>query len=340
MRNRSVVLFGALPPPVGGVSIHLERFLNELEKSDWAGCLIDVKRRVATDVYGGNVSLWVALSLFFKAEIVHIHISNSIKVIVAFLSRVLGKKVIYTHHNNVIGNKYLFQLLIMVCNKVIFVNEKCVPSRLYRNDFRRKWEVIPAFIPPVKTDPLPRHVLDAISPYDTVLSTNAYKKSLIYGQEVYGIDLVLKLYTKLVSCDFEKSIVLIFFDPSGTHKSQVEAVLGSIDASKKAEVAFLYFSEPSLSFFELLKISHASIRATRTDGDSLSIRESLFLGVPVITSDVVDRPKGCVLFRSGCADDLFFKVLDLINNDVAVNPASQYFFSDVINLYENLRGGE
>ena len=35
-----------------------------------------------------------------------------------------------------------------------------------------------------------------------------------------------------------------------------------------------------------------------TDGDSVSIRECLSMGVPVIASDSVQRPDGCVLFRN------------------------------------------
>jgi glycosyltransferase involved in cell wall biosynthesis len=40
------------------------------------------------------------------------------------------------------------------------------------------------------------------------------------------------------------------------------------------------------------------VRPTITDGDSVSVRECLSLGVPVVASDAVARPPGCVLFKS------------------------------------------
>jgi glycosyltransferase involved in cell wall biosynthesis len=40
------------------------------------------------------------------------------------------------------------------------------------------------------------------------------------------------------------------------------------------------------------------VRPTITDGDSVSVRECLHLGVPVVASDAVPRPGGCLLFGS------------------------------------------
>ena len=46
------------------------------------------------------------------------------------------------------------------------------------------------------------------------------------------------------------------------------------------------------------------IRATSTEGDSLSVREALESGVRVLATDCVDRPEGVVLFRYNDADSL------------------------------------
>lgn len=46
------------------------------------------------------------------------------------------------------------------------------------------------------------------------------------------------------------------------------------------------------------------VRPTRVDGDALSVREALSLGVPVVASDVGTRPPGTVLFRCGDEQDL------------------------------------
>jgi glycogen(starch) synthase len=54
--------------------------------------------------------------------------------------------------------------------------------------------------------------------------------------------------------------------------------------------------------------SAALIRPTYTDGDSISVREALALGVPVIASDAVTRPAETILFETGNSDDLMKKM--------------------------------
>jgi glycosyltransferase involved in cell wall biosynthesis len=41
------------------------------------------------------------------------------------------------------------------------------------------------------------------------------------------------------------------------------------------------------------------VRPTRTEGDAVSVREALLMGVPVVASDVVGRPEGTVLASDG-----------------------------------------
>ena len=56
------------------------------------------------------------------------------------------------------------------------------------------------------------------------------------------------------------------------------------------------------------------VRPTNTDGDSLSIREAIFLGKPVITSDVVERPDGSILHRNRDVDDFEEKIIETLNS--------------------------
>ena len=50
------------------------------------------------------------------------------------------------------------------------------------------------------------------------------------------------------------------------------------------------------------------VRPTFADGDANSVREALSLGIPVVASDVGNRPPGTVLFRTGDVDDLVAKI--------------------------------
>jgi glycosyltransferase involved in cell wall biosynthesis len=58
----------------------------------------------------------------------------------------------------------------------------------------------------------------------------------------------------------------------------------------------------------LLSRCDAFIRPTTHDGDAISVREALALGVPCVASDVCTRPEGTYLFRAGHAPDLALRV--------------------------------
>jgi glycogen synthase len=51
----------------------------------------------------------------------------------------------------------------------------------------------------------------------------------------------------------------------------------------------------------MLQGCDAFVRPTTADGDSVSVREALALGVPCVASDVAPRPAGTVTFPSGDA---------------------------------------
>jgi glycosyltransferase involved in cell wall biosynthesis len=50
------------------------------------------------------------------------------------------------------------------------------------------------------------------------------------------------------------------------------------------------------------------VRPTLKDGDSISVREALVLGVPVVASRVGSRPPGTILFHPGNVEDMLSKV--------------------------------
>jgi glycosyltransferase involved in cell wall biosynthesis len=51
------------------------------------------------------------------------------------------------------------------------------------------------------------------------------------------------------------------------------------------------------------------LRPTRFDGDALSVREALSLGVPVVASTTDFRPPGVILYRRDCFEDLVARVM-------------------------------
>jgi glycogen(starch) synthase len=54
--------------------------------------------------------------------------------------------------------------------------------------------------------------------------------------------------------------------------------------------------------------SDVFLRPTLEDGDSISVREALSLGVPVVASRIGARPAGAILFEPGDTDAMLSKI--------------------------------
>ena len=62
------------------------------------------------------------------------------------------------------------------------------------------------------------------------------------------------------------------------------------------------------NFINVIKITDVFLRATTTDGDSISINEALYLNKTVIASDCVSRPHDVILYKNKDFFDLEKKI--------------------------------
>ena len=105
----------------------------------------------------------------------------------------------------------------------------------------------------------------------------AYDK---YGQEIYGIDFLIRYFSG------NDVYVLIVSDPSGNYQKRYPKPIDGV----------VFINYPH-SYFEVLKHADFFVRNTSTDGDALSVKEALYLKIPTLCTDVVDRPDGACLFK-------------------------------------------
>lgn len=329
---KKIFIFGVLPPPIGGVSIHIERLLKSPANKDFSFYLFDIKKFT---FYKNRVPnrKYKALYYFLKSNLVHIHTSNNTKLLIAIFCKVFFKKVIYTHHNSVVTNHFIFKLMLRTCDHTILVNDKHISFALLSN-FHEKISVIPAFIPPSSIPPLPKWLIEKLRHYENIVSTNCFRLNYIDDKEVYGFDLIIEAFKKLSLNEEIKNTIFILLDPSGTYKTTINKQIKDKYINSNE---LIYIENINISFSALLRHSSASIRATRTDGDSLSVRESLYYGVPVIASNVVNRPEGAVLFENNDKDSLALNIKDvLINNTMHKKITKHDFIDDITSIYTAL----
>jgi hypothetical protein len=164
---------------------------------------------------------------------------------------------------------------------------------------KNKIELISAFIPPINEEnylslEIEESINKIIRKRKIVACTNAHNyvvdKS---GNDLYGIDFLLRIFSNLP--DF----CLLISDPSANLKKKY---FNYVDCDN------ILFISVQHQFVEIIKKSNLLIRATTTDGDSLSIKEAFYYNVDVIASDCVDRPQGCNLYIT-LNEESFLKTL-------------------------------
>lgn len=247
------------------------------------------------------------LSSMKRAKIVHIHSGNwLLRILLVLVSRLFRAKVVVTLHSYRIAGlkKFVSDAVLRLSSKVICVNTD-IKASLGRADALVK----EAFIPPFESERkcLPHDVEAFIEGHGgaVLLCANAYRLTRYQGKDLYGLDQCLAVARQCKKN--EDKIVILFV---------VGTVMESDDLYSRAQKTiaeegldeFICIYPEGLDFISLMRRSHIVLRPTVTDGDALTIREALFLGKPVIASDVVTRPSGTVTYMSEDPRDLYMTI--------------------------------
>ncbi len=318
---KRVLIIGVTPPPIGGVSMHIQRFYEQYNgKNGVSITLLDLKK---------SSSIFNLLKLIYSNDIVHIHLSHNLKIVIAFISKCLKKRVVYTHHNIRIDNIKLFKLMMIFVDELILVND--IDINIEIRD-RYKYHLIPSFLPSMDTTPLPNNIISKIEKFNKVVSTNCFQKTFINGKDLYGFDVLVEAFSILVKDNRVKNTLLVLVDPANSTREYIKELIKKYPLNKNG-CDILYIGK-IINFNELIKKSDITIRATRSDGDSLSIRESLFLKTPIIASDVTIRPKGTVLFKNEDSYDLSDKIELLLKNSLDISFLDNDNYGDkILDIY-------
>tara|TARA_Y100000768_G_scaffold383425_1_gene365567 strand:- start:424 stop:1104 length:681 start_codon:yes stop_codon:yes gene_type:complete len=224
--------------------------------------------------------------------------------------------------------KSLCEIIALFLSKTpIALNKKSHEKMLIIN---KKSNLLSSFIPPIDKKLLDLKFKNKIKKlsdnHSHIFCTNAYDFSLDKSNnEVYGIFQLIKFFNNsklgLVISDPSESYTKLILKQSITLNSNIVVLSGSH------------------SFIEVIKKSDCVIRNTSTDGDSLSVKESLYLGKPVIATNAVNRPKGVTLIEYGSNPSLQnaintlvqsnFKIIDSVLKDGSMQLINMY--KDILN---------
>lgn len=316
-RSERLLLIGKKPLPIGGVTRHVERLDSHLEDASFP---FIYKPLTIKEILNPKN--------FFTNDKIHIHSSHSLVIFwLTIVCKITGIKSIFTLHENLVKSfgikKALLYLSFKFADKPLVLN---IPSFSVTKKWNPKTQLIASFLPPMSIEELDEKYVKKIkllkSSYQYVFCTNAFDYKLDEnGEEIYQITKIVKLFNDL------KNVALVVSDPSGNNLKMV---------SKEIEIEEnIFFINKNHDFVSVIKLSDGLIRGTTTDGDSVSVKEALYFGVPVITTDVIDRPESCILYKSGDYAGLKEILSNYNKNAIEVKkPVS--CFDDLLAIYQSI----
>lgn len=157
--------------------------------------------------------------------------------------------------------------------------------------------LIPAFLPPTSQELDPANIPVLVTEFTKgkthlIGSHGWFGFFRPEGVHVYGFDMLCRIAEEI--------------SQSGKNIGMYTVISGVYDEEHRREILAVQekykdhwlIVETSFTCASLYKKTSLFLRPTSTDGDSVSIRECLALGVPVLASDAVPRPAACEFFRS------------------------------------------
>ncbi len=342
LKKNKILLVGPLPPPIGGVSIHLKR-LSFLLENEFEIDYIDESHRIKEKYF--NVRSLRFFQYFKKiawSDLIYIHSGGKIlKFFHIVIGKIFFKKIIITIHSypftSTPGFKFLDKFFFNLSNLIIVVNQDILDQLELSS---KKCIVQPAFIPPDMEEEisLPASVSDWIDERKdngkSIICANAWQLKTFKDQDLYGLDMCIEVAEQIIGQGYKISFIFIV---SSLEKYREKYLYyQSIIKKNNLSEDFLLLNQ-NLSFVKLIEKSDIVLRPTNTDGDALTVREALFLGKPVIASNIVSRPRGTILFKTRDVVDLKNKLIETINNQPNTNLNSEYQeFKEYQNFYSDM----
>jgi glycosyltransferase involved in cell wall biosynthesis len=207
---------------------------------------------------------------------------------------------------------------------------------------KEKTVEIPAFIPPAisgASDMVPLSLkFNESNSFKMLLSGFIILNEKFY--DLYGFGDAIRLLEQLRMNGKNAELVLIVLShDKGKESADYVKHLKNECLIKGLDKYVCWIEGVSMELWPMLKKVHVLLRPTKSDGDALSIRESLFLKVPVITSNVVPRPSDSIVYDVNSENDLLNKTIPLIENyQDYVSKIGNHnisFAKQIIEQYEN-----
>ena len=304
MDKMRIVQLGPVPPPHGGVSTNMLAIHRKLIELGHESTIIDVTDRggKTTDTHvlkPRSAFGLIKLLLTMECDIVHYHLGGDFSVKLAGLAYLCGilprKRSVLTFHSggyarnsaDTSRHRSLRGSALRSVDLLIGVNDEMMDMfKAFGVSEERTRLILPFELN--KPDPsvrLPAELKDQCSRFGPLLlSVGALEKE-------YGNEFLVEAMPKLLERFPDAGLMIV---GAGTQRDALSDVIKTRGLADRI-VMTGNLDHPFV--LHLIERADVLMRLTDYDGDSIAVREALFLGTPVIASDNVRRPNGVLLLK-------------------------------------------
>jgi len=314
-RRLKLLFVGPYPPPHGGISVHVSSACSLLRREGIQCEVLNVEPRAPHSAEYIKISGPVSFARELARHVwggwkFHVHINghNPKSWLIALAGGVAGRASggavltihsgiapIYLHETN--SRRRMARAVCRRFERIVCVNDEIAEAVEGLGIGRKQIDVLPAYLPlAVPSIVVPQEVDRWLQSRTPILST-----ALFFRPE-YGFDVLVRSLITLVKRHPRLGCLVM---GNGENRTDAEVLIDQVGL--RESVCFLGDIEHDLCL-KLMSRSQVFVRPTFRDGDSISVREAVSLGVPVVASDVGTRPPEVLLFRAGDSDELASRI--------------------------------
>ncbi len=301
LKLKTVLVVGQKPPPLGGVTVFVQRYSLLMELNG-----VDVKIVNPRNVFS-------CIFYFFRCDFVHVHTISFIYLTIFYLLGGISRVVVYDHNHS----RHLVGRGGIVRKIFNFFFRNVYEVRVANNSLIKNYplgvciKVFSPFLPPDQSDfsPIvatyPSSVKSLLLNGENFFFTAAWRNIVENGEELYGLTAYLKVAELFHNKGYKYKFILS---------------VGFLDVKKDANLVEFANRLPNVILmvgqyesWPLMMKAHAFIRNTSTDGDSVSVKEAIYFGTPVFASNSVKRPKGVNVFQKDNCQEICSCLESIIN---------------------------
>ncbi len=316
-----VLLLGPYPPPHGGVQTNLVAIRQYLLGLGVPCLVINLTRHRQEERDGlyfpRSARELIGLLLRLDYDIVHLHFGGDLHrrlLMLALLAGCLpGRRAVLTFHSggypsSVAGKQTgrwsLAGLALRSLDRLIGVNEELAAFFERLGIPRRKIRVLCPFTD-ARFDPsvpLPAKVNFFLGAHQPRLVT-------VSGLESeYDLPLQINGMEEIIAAHPQAGLLIL---GTGSREAELRAL---IESKHYAKSILLAGDAPHAATLRAVSAADLFLRTTLYDGDSISVREALAIGVPTVVTDNGMRPPGVRLFPIGNQGAMVRLVLDTLHD--------------------------